>query len=375
MPVGVVDLDRSPASRSLISELDAASTSKIVFVVHDEAEGLDAFKRMKADTLITIAHNYAEELARGRNVTVNVLGNGAYPVKTRAVQATIARIVGDTEERMNHASWMTAGGSPELLAAASRQAPDIIVKYRFNEISGYGNYTVPMVGPLIIQAVLFFGVGLSFGGWLNEKPRQRFIRDAVRNPFYGAVAVFLAFWSVARGWFLYMQGFDFSFGEYGAMQNPFAVFLVAFCFTAAVTAFAMAAATLTGNGWTAPAVVIMSAPVFFISGAVWPLGNLNPLVPGFAQQAGEPWNRDLMEVLKTFEKTGKPMIGHCAAGMMFGFAGVAAGRRVAVHPTAKAAVTGPVATDAPFEIDGNFFTAQEEHAIPAMIGRVVEALK
>ena len=52
-----------------------------------------------------------------------------------------------------------------------------------------------------------------------------------------------------------------------------------------------------------------------------------------------------------------------------------AGRRVAVHPMAKAAVTGPVATDAPFEIDGNFFTAQEEHAIPAMIGRVVEALK
>ncbi|KAA2372307.1 protease [Alistipes shahii] len=98
-------------------------------------------------------------------------------------------------------------------------------------------------------------------------------------------------------------------------------------------------------------------------------------VPVFAQHAGEPWNRDLMEVLKTFEKTGKPMIGHCAAGMMFGFAGVAAGRRVAVHPMAKAAVTGPVATDAPFEIDGNFFTAQEEHAIPAMIGRVVEALK
>ena len=65
-------------------------------------------------------------------------------------------------------------------------------------------------------------------------------------------------------------------------------------------------------------------------------------VPVFAQHAGEPWNRDLMEVLKTFGETGKPMIGHCAAGMMFGFAGVAAGRRVAVHPMAKAAVTGPV---------------------------------
>lgn len=98
-------------------------------------------------------------------------------------------------------------------------------------------------------------------------------------------------------------------------------------------------------------------------------------VPVFAQNADKPWNKDLMEVLKTFGETGKPMIGHCAAGMMFGFAGVAAGRRVAVHPMAKAAVTGPVATDGPFEIDGNFYTAQEEHAIPAMIRQVVEALK
>ena len=98
-------------------------------------------------------------------------------------------------------------------------------------------------------------------------------------------------------------------------------------------------------------------------------------VPVFAQHAGEPWNKDLMEVLKTLGEKDKLMIGHCAAGMMFGFAGVAAGRRVAVHPMAKAAVTGPVATDAAFEIDGNYYTAQEEHAIPAMIRQVVEALK
>ena len=98
-------------------------------------------------------------------------------------------------------------------------------------------------------------------------------------------------------------------------------------------------------------------------------------VPVFAQHAGEPWNKDLMEVLKTFGEKGKLMIGHCAAGMMFGFAGAAAGRRVAVHPLAKAAVTGPVATDAAYETDGNFFTAQEEHAIPEMLPKVVEALK
>ena len=70
----------------------------------------------------------------------------------------------------------------------------------------------------------------------------------------------------------------------------------------------------------------------------------------------------------------RPGVGGRSLAIQIG-ASLAAGRRVAVHPMAKAAVTGPVATDAPFEIDGNFFTAQEEHAIPAMIGRVVEALK
>ena len=98
-------------------------------------------------------------------------------------------------------------------------------------------------------------------------------------------------------------------------------------------------------------------------------------VPVFAQHAGEPWNKDLMEVLKTFGKKGKLMIGHCAAGMMFGFAGTAAGRRVAVHPLAKGAVRHAAATDSATEIDGNFYTAQEEHKLPELLGKVVEALK
>lgn len=98
-------------------------------------------------------------------------------------------------------------------------------------------------------------------------------------------------------------------------------------------------------------------------------------VPVFAQHAAEPWNQDLMAVLKRFDELEKLMIGHCAAGLMFGFAGIAAGKRVAVHPMAKAAVQGPVATDAPSEVDGNYFTAQQEHTIPTMIDRVVEALK
>lgn len=98
-------------------------------------------------------------------------------------------------------------------------------------------------------------------------------------------------------------------------------------------------------------------------------------VPVFAEHAGEPYNRDLMEVLKRFGALGRVMIGHCGAGLLFDFAGITAGRRLAVHPMVQGAVKSGTATDAPFEVDGNFFTAQQEHTLPAMIDRVVEALR
>ena len=98
-------------------------------------------------------------------------------------------------------------------------------------------------------------------------------------------------------------------------------------------------------------------------------------VPVFQQHASEPWNVDLMEVLRTFGEKGKIMAGHCAAALMFDFAGVSGGKRVAVHPLVKAAVKKGIATDADSEIDGNFYTAKQEHTIWTMMPKLVEELK
>lgn len=98
-------------------------------------------------------------------------------------------------------------------------------------------------------------------------------------------------------------------------------------------------------------------------------------VPVFQQNAGKPYNADLMAVLKTFGEKGKIMIGHCAAAMMFDFAGITAGRKLALHPLAKPAIQIGKATDEDSEIDGNFYTAKDEHTIRTMLPGVVKALK
>ena len=98
-------------------------------------------------------------------------------------------------------------------------------------------------------------------------------------------------------------------------------------------------------------------------------------VPVFSENAGKQYNQDMLAVIKAFGDKGKMMIGHCAAALMFEIAGVAKGKKVAVHPLAKPAIQSGLATDEKSEIDGNFYTAQCENAIWTMLPKVVEALK
>lgn len=98
-------------------------------------------------------------------------------------------------------------------------------------------------------------------------------------------------------------------------------------------------------------------------------------IPVFSQNADKPYNVDLMSVIKAFGEKGKLMIGHCAAAMMFDFAGVTSGKKLAVHPLAKPAIQKGTATDEKSVIDGNFFTAQDENSVWTMMSEVVKVLK
>lgn len=285
VPVGVTDLDQSNSSRRLIRALDASSTAEVVFIEHDPARSMESFRREKTDVLLTIPKGFAEDLARGENTTLHLLGTAAFPVKARAVQAALAGAATDISATMDEAAARTAGIPTSAIASALIARPGILVNYRFNTISGYGSYTVPMVGPVIIQAVLLMGITMAMGGWLSKRRRPPFMQSALERPLVGGLGIFSGFWFLAMLWFGYMEGFDFMIFEFGQMANPAGTLLAGALFCAAVTAFAMAVVCAFGsNAWTTPAVVVMSAPALFISGAVWPLeGITNPFVQGLSQ--------------------------------------------------------------------------------------------
>lgn len=98
-------------------------------------------------------------------------------------------------------------------------------------------------------------------------------------------------------------------------------------------------------------------------------------VPVFQQNAGKPYNRDLMQVLEAFGNKGKLMAGHCAAGMMFDFAGITAGRKLSVHPLASGAIRAGAVSEEEATADGRFHTARDENRIRLMLPELLKALK
>lgn len=98
-------------------------------------------------------------------------------------------------------------------------------------------------------------------------------------------------------------------------------------------------------------------------------------IPVFAQHASEARYQDMFAVINEFAAAGKIIAGHCGGGLIFDIAGVTAGKKIATHPYVQANVKNGVATGKTSEVDGNFYTAQDEKNIGEIIPALIDALK
>lgn len=276
IPVMVLDQDQSASSRRFIQAFEASPAVDLVAVLHNEGEAMDAYRRDRVSIVVTIPQHFEADLAAGENTTVHLLSNGAFPVKGRAVQAALTGAVMDGERALSEASLLLAGTPNVVFETQTRLMGDgTTVLYRFNEIGGYGNYTVPIVGPVILQAVMFMMITMTLGGLLTKANPPALLMPALQWPVRLGSAMALAFWGIAYAWFLYMQGFDFWFNEYGSLATPAMTLLAGAIYCADLVAMAMAITLAMGsNRWTTQAVVMISAPAVFISGGIWPAENM-----------------------------------------------------------------------------------------------------
>ena len=272
IPTAIVDMDQSRTSQDFTDKLRSAAVIDTVLETADFSQAREAFRRSDADVIIVIGENFSREILRGEQTVVTVFSNGALPVKGRAVSAAVLTLV--TQENMVSAgSRLVAQGLNPILVKQMAMAPSPFTSQDlYNNISGYGYYTVPMVAIVIVQAVMLFGTGIALGGWLSSAKPPEFFKAAMTSPrqfFFVA----LGFWAIALFWSFFIESFGLALLTMPTLINPPAVIVSVLLFTISLTALAIFLALWMNTNRYAAGLVLASAPSVFLSGLVYPMEN------------------------------------------------------------------------------------------------------
>lgn len=272
IPTAIVDMDQSRTSQDFTDKLRSAAVIDTVLETADFSQAREAFRRSEADVIVVIGENFSREILRGEQTVVTVFSNGAVPVKGRAVSAAVLALV--TQENMvSAASRLVAQGLNPILVKQMAMAPSPFTSQDlYNNISGYGYYTVPMVAIVIVQAVMLFGTGIALGGWLSAAKPPEFFKAAMTSPAQ-FLFVALGFWAIALFWSFFIESFGLALLTMPTLINPPAVIIAILLFTVSLTALAIFLTLWMNTNRYAAGLVLASAPSVFLSGLVYPMEN------------------------------------------------------------------------------------------------------
>ena len=277
----IVDMDQSDRSRELTDKFISTPIIYPQVITGDFAKAKDGFLRSDYDVMVVIPENFDADVGRGMPTTVSVFSNGAFPVKGRAVAAITQLVVGQENVMVAAKRLVAQGLDARVVKKMTQTGPSFVSQDLYNNISGYGIYLVPMVAVVIVQAVMFFGIGISLGGWTEMRHKEDFARRIFGNStsFFG---VFTGFFLIAFCWTLLMEGLGLWVLDMPTLLNLPASILSIFTFSLAITAMAMSLALAMGTNRYAAGMVLASAPSLFLSGLVYPFENFAAWVVPFA---------------------------------------------------------------------------------------------
>lgn len=277
----IVDMDQSDRSRELTDKLISTPIIYPQIITGDFAKAKEGFLRSDYDVMVVIPENFDADVGRGMPTTVSVFSNGAFPVKGRAVAAISQLVVGQENVMVAAKRLVAQGLDARVVKKMTQTGPSFVSQDLYNNISGYGIYLVPMVAVVIVQAVMFFGIGISLGGWTEMRLEDDFAHRIFGNGtnFFG---VFTGFFLIAFCWTLLMEGLGLWLLDMPALLNVPASLLSIVSFSLAITAMAMSLALAMGTNRYAAGMVLASAPSLFLSGLVYPFENFAAWVMPFA---------------------------------------------------------------------------------------------
>jgi len=277
VPIAVVDLDGTTASRDLIRRVDASADVAVAAIPPDADSARRLIYQRNIHGLVLIPKGFEREISHGRPSPIALYADAGYFLVYQRISNGVtgaARAMGAEVETAR----LVAGGIDPSVAETIVEPVRFTAVPLFNPQGGYATYLLPAAFVLILQQLLMIGAGL-LGAIPDEKGEEpRGFGDVV-SILLGRMSAQLILECPIFALYLIVLPHVYGVPRLG---DPLDLAFAALPFAIAVCALGQIAATV----FRGPAVVqlvlaTMGLPFFFLSGFGWPAS----MMPEFVQAA------------------------------------------------------------------------------------------
>lgn len=160
VPVAVVDLSHSHASREFIRHFDAGSDTKVAYycVSLEEAKNLTA--KQQVHGTLYFPEDFERRLYRGEQSMVSVYCDMSLMLTYKAIYQTAQAVASEMNAHIQVAQSVDFTKRDNEVTTKPLDFDEVPI---FNTTGGYGNAILPGVLMLILQQTLLLGIGLAAG--------------------------------------------------------------------------------------------------------------------------------------------------------------------------------------------------------------------
>ena len=272
VPVGVVDMSKTSASRKLVDAINMGPNTVVAYELSDMGEAQKKFYDRDIYGILYIPNDYEQKLLGGQMATVSIYLDASYMLMYRqAFQEMVAGI--NTTGAMVEFQRMIAKGANLPQAKAITQPVIYESHSQFNPYLGYGTFVMPPIILVIIQQTLLVGIGMIGGTWREHgmygKLKPRGSRRMSTFPIViGKALTYASLYAVTT---FYLMNVHYRVFHYPMNGRTLTVVLFLVMYIFACIFMGIALSTLFRRRENSLMMLLWtSIPIFLLSGASFP---------------------------------------------------------------------------------------------------------
>jgi ABC-2 type transport system permease protein len=268
VPIAVVDLDGTTASRELARRIDATPDVAVAMNRPDlPSAEREVFKRTISGVLV-IPQYFERELLHGRASPVAVYSDASYFLIYQRISLAISSVAQTLGGQIQTTRLIGVGVDPNIAATVAAPMRLTAVPL-FNPQGGYATYILPAAFILILQQKLQIATGLL--GTLPGASIQSLAdgaRPSVIATVLGKLLAYLAIEAIIVPLYLIILPYVYGVPRLGSVWT---VFALAIPFILSVGALGLVVASLFRTPLSVQlAAAAIGLPFFFLAGFAWP---------------------------------------------------------------------------------------------------------